>query len=83
MAGAQVLLSCLLHLLNRFNKTKGWCASMQSLFSPVAGVLGDRFNRMHIIVFGTLSWALFTLLFGFSVKYAEVPGALSLVQLCR
>lgn len=48
---------------------------MQSLFSPIAGVLGDRFNRMHIVVFGTLSWALFTLLFGFSVKYAEVRPA--------
>ena len=34
----------------------------QSLFSPVAGVLGDRFNRMHIIVFGCLCWAIFTLL---------------------
>lgn len=44
----------------------------QSLVSPAAGVLGDRCNRMHLIVAGTACWAAFTLLFGFARHYAEV-----------
>ena len=44
----------------------------QSLVSPAAGVLGDRCNRMHLIVAGTACWAVFTMLFGFAKHYAEV-----------
>jgi len=52
--------------------TRRAASRAQSLFSPVAGVMGDRLNRMHVIVFGTLCWAVFTLLFGFAKHYAEV-----------
>ena len=58
------------HPVNCLLLNKAPCA--QSLFSPIAGVLGDRVNRKHIIVFGCLCWAVFTLLFGFARHFVEV-----------
>ncbi|KAK9843749.1 hypothetical protein WJX81_004878 [Elliptochloris bilobata] len=47
---------------------------VKSLVSPAAGVLGDRCNRMHVIVVGTACWVVFTLLFGFARQYAEAAA---------
>jgi hypothetical protein len=49
------------------------CATAQSLFSPVAGVLGDRFHRGFLIAVGTLLWSAFSFLFGFTKKFSPVP----------
>ena len=66
------------------SEAHSWLAvRVQSLASPAAGVLGDRCNRMYLIVAGTACWAVFTLLFGFAHHYAEVrPSALRVVATC-
>ena len=44
----------------------------QSLFSPIAGLLGDRYHRGVIIGLGTLAWAATSVLFGLSLTYSQV-----------
>ena len=44
----------------------------QSLFSPIAGLLGDRYHRGVLIGLGTLSWAATSVLFGLSLTYSQV-----------
>jgi len=59
-----------------------WClltasrATAQSLFSPVAGVLGDRFHRGFLIAIGTLLWSAFSFLFGFTKTFSQVSACL-------
>ncbi|KAK9843533.1 hypothetical protein WJX81_007741 [Elliptochloris bilobata] len=42
-----------------------------SLFSPLAGVLGDRYHRGIIIAIGTLVWSAASALFGLSLTFSQ------------
>lgn len=39
---------------------------VQALFSPAAGLLGDRLNRVHVIAFASFLWGVMTICMGLS-----------------
>ncbi|NGM61790.1 MFS transporter [Sphingobacterium sp. SGG-5] len=43
-----------------------------AFMSPVSGLISDRFNRKHVIVFSLFVWSAVTLLMGFSTNLTEL-----------
>ena len=45
---------------------------MQAAFSPASGLLGDKFDRTHIIAVGALLWGVMTFAIGLSTSWRQV-----------
>ena len=45
---------------------------MQAATSPISGVLGDKYDRTHIVAFGCFLWGIMTALIGFSTSLHQV-----------
>ncbi|MBK9707465.1 MAG: MFS transporter [Acidobacteria bacterium] len=43
-----------------------------ALAGPIAGIVGDRFNRKFLIISGLIFWSLITVLTAFSTKYSHL-----------
>ena len=43
-----------------------------ALAGPIAGIIGDRFNRKFLIISGLIFWSLITVLTAFSTKYSHL-----------
>ena len=41
---------------------------MQAATSPISGVLGDKYDRTHIVAFGCFLWGVMTAVIGFSTS---------------
>ena len=44
----------------------------QALCSPFAGIIGNIYNRLHLVAMGTVLWGTMALGMGFSTDYTEV-----------
>ena len=44
---------------------------MQAATSPISGVLGDKYDRTHIVAFGCFLWGIMTALIGFSTSLQQ------------
>ena len=44
----------------------------QALCSPFAGIIGNMYNRLHLVATGTVLWGTMALGMGFSHNYTEV-----------
>ena len=44
----------------------------QALCSPFAGIVGNLYNRLHLVAAGSIIWGAMSLGMGFSTNYAEV-----------
>lgn len=47
--------------------------SWQALSSPISGVLGDKYDRTHIIAVGCFLWGIMTTAIGLSTSIYQVP----------
>ena len=52
--------------------------NLQAATSPISGVLGDKYDRTHIVAFGCFLWGVMTAVIGFSTslhqaRYASIP----------
>lgn len=56
--------------------------SCQALMSPASGLLGDRFDRTHIIALGALLWGVMTFAIGLSTSIHQVTFAQACCCLC-
>ena len=45
---------------------------VQALFSPAAGLLGDRLNRVHVIAFASFLWGIMTICMGLSKTFTQM-----------
>ena len=59
--------------------------NLQAATSPISGVLGDKYDRTHIVAFGCFLWGVMTAVIGFSTslhqaRYASIHH-ISLVRL--
>lgn len=54
-----------------------WHAVTQAATSPISGVMGDKYNRTHIVALGCLLWGVMTALIGLSTSLhqASSPAA--------
>jgi len=43
-----------------------------AIMSPISGIISDRFNRKHVIVFSLFIWSSVTLLMGFSTNLSQL-----------
>ncbi len=44
----------------------------QALSSPISGILGDKYDRTHIVAFGCFLWGIMTTAIGFSTSIHQV-----------
>ena len=44
----------------------------KALVSPFSGILGDKFNRIHIVALGTFLWGVMTAAIGLSTTLSQV-----------
>jgi hypothetical protein len=47
----------------------------QALCSPFAGIIGNLYNRLHLVAAGSIIWGAMSLGMGFSTNYAEVRSS--------
>lgn len=45
---------------------------VQALFSPAAGLLGDRLDRVHVIAFASFLWGVMTICMGLSKTFTQM-----------
>ena len=45
---------------------------LQALSSPVSGILGDKYDRTHIVAFGCCLWGIMTAFIGLSSSIHQV-----------
>jgi hypothetical protein len=48
------------------------CLHLQALISPLTGILGDKFNRIILVVVGTFLWGIMTAAIGLSTTLSQV-----------
>ena len=46
--------------------------SSQALLSPLAGLFGDRANRVHVIAFASFLWGVMTIAMGLAQTYGQM-----------
>lgn len=54
---------------------------LQALSSPVSGILGDKYDRTHIVAFGCCLWGVMTAFIGLSSSIHQVTYAQAALQL--
>ena len=49
--------------------------NLQAATSPISGVLGDKYDRTHIVAFGCFLWGVMTAVIGFSTSLHQARYA--------
>lgn len=49
--------------------------NLQAATSPISGVLGDKYDRTHIVAFGCFLWGVMTAVIGFSTSLHQARHA--------
>ena len=56
--------------------------AVQAATSPISGVLGDKYDRTHIVAFGCFLWGVMTAVIGFSTSLRQARFFFFCVSAC-